>query len=265
MSNSRSGNSSGNILFAIIPFLIMAAVFVYVLHLDKKRKKEINDFCTRNGMTYQDKVISLPSAAQQFAIVNLGGKRTISSVMAGTRNNIKFYIFEVSSEQLNDSHISRGKAHNACLAHTVCLIINIKTRFPSFYLRDTNDKLPKTFHFLGMDMPAPNYYNLGIDILNPDKIYEKKGGKDIELTDNPDFCNDFILKGRNEENVYNYFTLERTNAFMDNHQPGYQYEANEDCFMVSKPYILDLDGRLDLLKKSMIIYNSLISTPNNPA
>ncbi|MBR4328797.1 MAG: hypothetical protein IKO19_09235 [Candidatus Riflebacteria bacterium] len=264
MSHSRSGNSSGSFITFLIPFLLMVGVVIYVVYQDKKRKKALNDFCIRNGMTYQDKVITLPSTAQRFAIVNLGAERTISSVMSGTRNNIKFYIFEVTSEQLNSSQGSRNRKHNACLGHTVCLMINTQTRFPSFYLRDSSDKLPKTFQFLGMEIPVPNPYNLGIDILNPDKKYEKKGGKNIELTDYPDFCSDFVLKGCNEEEVYQYFTPERINAFMDNHQPGYQYEAKEDCFMVSKPYVTDLDGRLDLFKKSMVIYNSLISTPNNP-
>ena len=264
MSHSHSGNSAGSFVIAIIPFLLMVGVAIYVVYQEKKRKKEINDFCIRNGMTYQDKIITLPSTAQQFAIVNLGGKRTISSVMSGTRNNIKFYIFEVTSEQLEESVSSRGRRQNACIGHTVCLMINTQTRFPSFYLRDSSDKLSKSFQFLGMEIEALNIYKMGIDILNPDKKYEKKGGKNIELTDYADFCNDFVLKGRNEEEVYKYFTLERINAFMDNHQQGYQYEANGDCFMVSKPYMLPLDDRLDFFKKSMVIYNNLISSPNNP-
>ncbi len=264
MSHSRSGNSSGSFITGLIPFLIMFGIVIYVVYQDKKRKKAINDFCIRNGMTYQDKIITLPSAAQRFAIVNLGVERTIESVMSGTRNNIKFYIFEVTSEQFKSSQSSRNRRQRTCLGHTVCLMINTQTRFPSFYLRDSSDKLPKTFHFLGMDIKAPNIYTMGIDIMNPDKIYEKKGGKNIELTDYPDFCNDFVLKGQNEEEVYQYFTLERINALMNNHEAGYQYEANIDCFMVSKPYMLDLEGRLDFFKKSMVIYNSLISTPNNP-
>ena len=264
MSKSHSANSA-SIFSALIPFLIMIGIVVYVVYLDKKRKKAINDFCQRNGMTYQDKVISLPAAAQQFAVVNLGAQRTISSVMSGTRNNIKFYIFEVTSDQLKESRISGRNKDSASLAHTICLIVSNKTRFPSFYLRDSDDKLPNTFQLLGMDMKAPNIYNLGIDILNPDKRYEKKGGKDIELSDYPDFCSDFILKGRNEEEVNKYFTPERINALIDSHQPGYQYEAYEDCFMVSQQYTLYLDGRLDLLKKSMVIYNSLTSASNNPA
>ncbi len=264
MSHSRSGNSSGSFITGLIPFLIMFGIVIYVVYQDKKRKKAINDFCIRNGMTYQDKIITLPSTAQRFAIVNLGAERTIESVMSGTRNNIKFYIFEVSSEQLKNTYSSGKRKHNTYLAHTVCLMVNTKTRFPSFYIRDSSDNLPRTIQVLGMKTDVPNIYTLGIDIMNPDKIYEKKGGKNIELTDYPDFCNDFVLKGCNEENVYNFFTLERINAFMDNHQPGYQYEANGDCFMVSQSHILDLDGRLDLLKKSMIIYNSLTSTPNNP-
>ena len=247
----------------IFPLFFMAMIFglvIFFVYKDKKRKKEINDFCIRNGMTYQDKDITLPPAAKKFAIVNLGRKRTISSVMSGTRNSIKFYIFEITSEELEETRASRSRTRNACLGHTVCLMINTLTRFPSFYLRDSNDKLPKTFQFLGMEIPAPNIYTMGIDIINPDKIYEKKGGKNIELTDNPDFCNDFVLKGCNEEDVYQYFTVEKINAFMDNHESGYQYEANEDCFMVSKPYILELEGRLDFLKKSMIIYNSILSS-----
>ena len=264
MSNSHSGNSTGNFIGFLVFFFIMLGVAVYVFYQDKKRKKEINDFCIKNGMTYQDEVISLPSTAQQFAIVNLGAERTISSVMSGTRNNIKFYIFEVSSEQIKGPLRPRNKALYASLSHTVCLIINTKTRFPSFYLRDSNDKFPKTFQLLGMEMEGPNFYTWDRDILNPDKIYEKKGGKNIELPDFPDFCSDFVLKGCNEEDVYKYFTLERINALMNNHEPGYQYEAKGDCFMVSKPYVTFLDDRLDLFKKSMVIYNSLISTPNNP-
>ena len=262
MSNSHSTNT-GSFITALIPLIFIIGGAIYMIYQDKKRKKEINDFCIRNGMTYQDKAINLPSAAQQFAIVNLGATRTISSVMSGTRNNIKFYIFEVTSEQLKESHGSGGKKQNACLGHTVCLMINTNTRFPSFYLRDSSDNLPKTFQFLGMELKAPDIYNLGIDVLNPDKKYEKKGGKNIELTDYPDFCSNFILKGCNEEEVYQYFTPEIINTLMDKHEPGYQYEAKGHCFMVSKPYMLPLDDRLDFFKKSMVIYNSLISTPNN--
>ena len=252
----------------IFPLFFIAIIFglvIFIVYKDKKRRKEINDFCIRNGMTYQDKVITFPPAAQKFAIVNLGAKRTISSVMLGTRNDIKFYIFEITSEELKETRASRSKTRNVCLGHTVCLMINNNTRFPSFYLRDSNDKLPKTFQFLGMEIPVPNIYTMGIDIMNPDKLYEKKGGKNIELTDYPDFCNDFVLKGCNEDDVYKYFTLEIINAFMNNHKPGYSYEAWEDCFMVVSPYVLDLNGRLDLLKNSMIIYNNILSSTNNPA
>ena len=62
-----------------------------------------------------------------------------------------------------------------------------------------------------------------------------------------------------------YFLNIIIKALMDNHQPCLRYEAYENCFMVAQQYILDLDGRLDLLKKSMVIYNSLTSTSNNPA
>ncbi len=263
MTRTNTINISG-FIFPLFFIAIIFGLVIFIVYKDKKRKKEINDFCIRNRMTYQEKLINLPTTAQLFAIVNLGARRTISSVMLGTRNNIKFYIFEITSEELKESRSSRSRTRNICLGHTVCLMTNINTRFPSFYLRDSSDKLPKTFQFLGMEIPAPNIYTMGVDIMNPDKIYEKKGGKNIELTDSPDFYNDFVLKGCNPEEVYQYFTPERINALMDNHQSGYQYEAKEDCFMVSKPYILPLEDRLDFLKKSMIIYNSLISIPNNP-
>lgn len=264
MSSSSSANA-GSIITVLIPFLIILGIVIYIVYQDKKRKKEINDFCKRNGMTYLDKVVTLPAAAQQFAIVNMGAQRNISSVMSGNRNNIKFYIFEITSDQEKDSPSSNRKRHSISLAHTVCLFVNYKTKFPSFYLRDSSDKLPKTFQFLGMDLEAPNIYTMGIDILNPDKRYERKGGKNIELKNYPDFCSDFVLKGINEEEVYKYFTPEIINALIDNHQSGYQYEANEDCFMVSKPYVLNLDDRLKFFKKSMVIYNSLTSVSNNPA
>ena len=263
MSKSSSVNPS--IIFFFILFLTIVGLVFYLDYKDKKRRKEINEFCKRNGMTYLDKIVTLPATAQKFSIVNIGAQRNISSVMTGTRNNIKFYIFEITSDQEKVISRANRNKHSITLSHTVCLLLNIKTKFPSFYLRDSNDKIPKTFQFLGMDMEAPNIYTMGIDILNPDKRYERKGGKNIELKDYPDFCSDFVLKGINEEEVYKYLTPEKINALIDNHQPGFLYEVNADCFMVSTPYVLNLDDRLKFFKKSMVIYNSLTSVSNNPA
>lgn len=250
----------GNIFLPLFFFLMMICIVGFFIYLDKKRKKETKDFCTRNGLTYQDKNIVLPMAAKQFTIVNIGAQRTISNVMVGTKNNTKFYIFEVLAE--SEKGYSRNKRGNLHLAFTVCLMEHFQTKFPSFYLRDSDDKSQKSFSFLGMELQVPNFYNFGKAIINPDKRYEMKGGKDIELTDYPDFCSNYILKGINEEEIYKYFTPERINTFIDFHQPCYQYEAKDNCFMVSTPYVLKLDDRLTFLKKSMILYNSLIATSN---
>ena len=242
--------SSGYPIFGLFYIVLTLGVVGYVLYINKKRRQEIIDFCKKNGMTFQDKVISFPAEVRNFSFINIGDERDFSCIMSVSKQNKKIYIFDLWAK----SYIDKGKYHTAKERSyrnggTVCLIIQntgIKKDVPSFFLTEN-----KTHTFTSIENNCKNIY--------PDYLYDAHGGIDVNIENNPEFAEKFILKGLSEESVRNTFTPELINSFLSKHKDGYNYEAGSKSLMVFNQMCLSLPERLNMLKLSLDLFEDIYS------
>ena len=90
-----------------------------------------------------------------------------------------------------------------------------------------------------------------------DTLGELFGGQDIDFDEDPTFSDKFVLQGKSEPLVREFFNSKIRASFVKNHKDAYQYEGNQDCFMISVPERLTLKERLNLLADTMNIFKDI--------
>lgn len=233
--NNSGDNYGGLEVIAVIVFLIVLSYFQ-----EKKRKKEISEYCQKNNIEYYETVGDsyFPQNARDFKSIHRGVNRSIESVMKIERDGLLLYIFDfefmtekegIETIKNREYRKTRRYPHD----ETICLINKPDINFPKFYLRNKNENSD----------PYTNFASFG--------------KQDIKIDGDSYFCNNFLLNGMPEEDVKAFFTQQIVDSFKKNHIERYRYEAKNDCFMVSIPKKMSIKERLDFLKNSLNLFNEI--------
>ena len=219
--------------FAFLGFfavVVVVAIMVVVIKQKKEneRKQEIDDYCKKNNLVYSESAEHIPSGAKNFKLINIEG-RNYYAEMSGTQGDYHFSIFDY---YYDTGTKKSGQEHY----FTICVMSGDNIKMPQFFVRDENSII--------------------------DTLGEMLGGQDIDFDEDPTFSDNFVLQGKSEALVRQFFDSKVRTAFVKNHKEGYQYEGNQDCFMVSAPECLNLKERLNLLSKAMTIFDEIKITPN---
>ena len=214
--------------FAFLGFfavVVVVAIMVVVIKQKKEneRKQEIDDYCKKNNLVYSESAEHIPSGAKNFKLINIAG-RNYYAEMSGTQGDYHFSIFDY---QYDTGTKKSGQEHY----FTICVLSGNNIKMPQFFARDENSIV--------------------------DTLGEMLGGQDIDFDEDPTFSDKFVLQGKSEPQVREFFDSKVRNAFVKNHKEGYQYEGNQDCFMVSAPERLSLKERLVLLTDTTNIFKDI--------
>lgn len=226
-------------ILQFLPFIFFIAIFALVIiatiaqnEREKKealqRSAEIRNFCQRNNFKYSNDISVIPEGVKELSHF----RKNVScllylNIIYGTSDDIDFYI--VDRKHVTGSGKSRTVHHE-----NYCIIHDANIDLPHFFIRDE-------FEF---------FDNIG-------KLF---GGQDINFPNAPTFSKKFVLQGRSEGAVRDFFGNNVRRAFIENHTEGYSYEACFDCFMVEAPkYNYDIQGMKNLLNYSLNMYNQIVS------
>ena len=221
-------NTTDGISFLLFFFGFFGFVIFLIIigeKLEKKRRKEIEDYCKQNQLHYSDRVSNIPNNARAFSLINRSG-RDISyyAGMSGNRGGINFNIFDYKFTT------GSGK-HSHTHFYMICILSSENLDMPKFYVRTENffDSIGKLF-----------------------------GGQDINFTEDPTFSKAFVLQGQPEDSVRMFFNSKVRQTFVNNHQTNYQYEGFKNCFMIAYLRNGNLKDRLILLSNAIKIFKGIV-------
>ena len=205
--------------------LLAIIISIYQSKKEKQRVEALKDYCRKSGVVFSEEVTRVPNNAAGFSVLaDKGHTNKWNNEMYGNRNGIDFYMFEHYSVS------GYGKNRSVSL-DTICILVSDEVNLPQFYLRDE--------YFL--------YDDLG-------KLF---GGQDINFQEDPVFSKNFVLQGRSELAIRQFFGNTVRQAFVNNHTSGYVYEGGKDCFALVKSGRLDVEGRATILSDALKIFNQL--------
>ena len=226
MGARRGSNDPMSFVFALGIFAIFIILAIIEDRRDKQRRREIKNYCMKNNLEYHETAYNIPRIVNSFSLVKDRGHTNEWIVqMSGVRGEYNFYIFEHYS-------VSGSGKSRTVITNTICVILKEGVDLPQFFIRDENlilDSLGKLF-----------------------------GGQDINFTEDPVFSSKFVLQGKDEADIRNFFDSEKRRAFVSYHVNGYKYEGNADCFMTLLPGSHKVGERLKLLSDAMSIFRELI-------
>ena len=227
--NTSSGDS--NLIIFIVIGVVIFVIFVVIAlagaKKEKKRCKDIENYCKKNNIQYHDVVKNIPEIGRKFSVfVNKGLDVRYYAGMEGEHGDNKFYIFDYTYD------LGGGKSR-IIYDFTICLITNKNAKMPQFFARDENSVT--------------------------DSIGKLFGGQDINFDEDPVFSPKFVLQGLSEKAIRAFFDEKVRTAFVDNHKTGYVYEGNQDCFMVFIEGRQDIDSRVKLLTDAENIMGKMVS------
>ena len=216
-------------VFGIFGVLILVAIVQYMI--DEKRRKGIQEYCSRHGLMFHENAESVPTVSYSFSLLaEKGHTNKWITEMAGQRGDFTFSIFE-------HYYVSGHGKHRHTHTDTICVVTKPGVDMPQFFVRDENmilDSLGKLF-----------------------------GGQDINFNEDPTFSGAFVLQGMSEASIREFFNRKVRATFVNNRTKGYKYEGYQNCFAASVSGKLNIDQRLVLLSNVMKIFREIAVTKNN--
>ena len=224
----NNANMISYFLYAIIVILVIW--FISKTMKEVLRKKEIENYCKSQNITYSPSLTNIPVAIKSFSLFKLGGKNYFETAMTGNKDKIKFYLFDYRCL------ISQGSRNVSTYFHCVCIFTYTKNIFPKFYL-------------------FPNYKDEG--------FYDLETPNIVNFADDSEFCRTFILQSKQEKEVKEYFNQNIRDCFLRNHLDGYSYEGYMNYFVVAKYGCLKLNERLEFFNQSLKLFHELTQESSN--
>ena len=214
--------------FCLITFVKFLAGMVEKREL--QRRKEIKDYCLANNIEYNEKSSRFPTLIKNFNFTYLKEGKSHSWILEtfGRIDDIMFYLVEHRYRLGPDS--SKPPCHD-----TICLLKKQNLNLPDFFVRD--------------------------EVAGLDTIAKAFGGQDINFIDDSVFSKKFVLQGKNENAIRDYFNKSVRQAFVECHKSGYcsyLYEGKGDSFLVYKGCFLDNKGRIEMLNYAVNLFKKII-------
>ena len=218
------------LLFLLFIFLIILSIIYEQKQKEtyRKRSADIRNFCNKNNCKYSSSMKVIPEKVCEFPRFTYNvSNLDYLNIIYGNREGIDFYIID------RRYVTGKGKSRHINLEN-YCIIHDTRMNFPQFFMRDE-------YSFF-------------------DDIGKLLGGQDINFSNDSIFSKKFVLQGKKEGAVREFFRNSVRRAFVENHISGFCYEASSDCFMVrSAQYSTDIQEMMKLLSYTKNIYNKLVS------
>lgn len=214
--------------FGLITILVLVGSIgsLIIFLKNKKRIKEIKDYCTKQKLKYTESDNYIPNCKEQFVSTTVAIFNEYTTIMQGVRSDISFCILDYLAYVKSNKYKS-----------TICLLSKSGISIPDFYIR--------------REMPIT------------DKINEKLGMQDIDFADDKEFSDNFVLQGSNEKEIRKFFTPTIRKAVKNIFANDYiDIEVSKDYFIVSHKNHIDLKQRLELLNNSIKLFSTMLSKNN---
>ena len=225
---ARGKGSSDPIGFLfVLCFFVLIIIFSIISEKkEKKRNKDMLDYCKKNKIEYSEYAKNLPSILNFCLLLKEKGEinKRIKE-MSGVRGDYNFYLFEYYYESGSGKSRTEG-------TDTLCVIKKEGFIMPQFFVRSER--------------------------LILDSFGKLLGEQDINFEEDPEFSRSFILRGKKERDVRSFFDSRVRSAFVRGAINGYKYEGIENCFVVSVSGKMDLENRLKLLSNTMNVFREIV-------
>lgn len=183
--------------YIVIGFFVFVAIVIgSIFRLAKKRREDLKNAAHRYGFSYMSSDPSIFAMLPRFDIFSKGHSRTVSNILRGELNKIKWTIFDYR-------YIVGGGKSSSTHLQTV-IITQLDSNLPRFTIG------PESF-----------FHRIG-DVF---------GYKDIDFIDNPDFSKKYLLKGPDEPSIRELFTPEVL-RFFESRERGINVETDDNNIII---------------------------------
>ena len=181
---------------SIVGVLLIVGVIVLLVHLsEKKRTEDLRSLASQLGLQFQLKDEQLLNKLKAFELFNKGHSRKMKNVMRAETEAARLSIFDYN-------YTTGGGKNSRTHRHTIVAMESDSLQLPNFSLR------PEGFF---------------------DKIGATLGFQDIDFDEHPEFSRMFVLKGRDETMIRQFFDVELLDHF--SHQKKARVEAQPGLFI----------------------------------
>ncbi|MBP5470868.1 MAG: hypothetical protein J6Z11_16680 [Candidatus Riflebacteria bacterium] len=208
-----------------LPILVIILFVILRYYLDNKRIKDIARYCEKHDLKFVEKMESFHKVcSESFDIVNRNDFQSFSNLICGEQDGIKFSIFDFAHKNIFTERYYK--------TNTICILSKPRFKFPKFYIRS-------------------EYLS--------DKINNKFGTQDIDFDEDESFSNLFLLQGKNEKNIKEFFSPAIRKAFIKFHSYNYEFETSKNHFMIYTEGELSIEDIIKFLNNSIHLFNSIIN------
>ena len=216
-----------------ISFLFLFAFLILYLETrDASRKKEIKEYCEKNGLEYQETVDSLPEIAD-YKILHMGyeGRNEYHAIMSGQRNDFSFKI-------LDYSYVKSCGDNDGVFNVSLCILSKADLHFPNMIL---DEKVPFLAGTIDQALMVQSQMNV------------------VKSLGDTTFANKFSLVSTDEKAVREYFKSGVIEAFLKNYIKGCRYDACDDTITIAHLNFLqyNINQRLEMLKKGVALITEI--------
>lgn len=224
--SSRSSDPVG-FLIAIAVFVIVMIISYFEIKKEEKRRNDIHDYCLRNKIKYSEKAKAVPEIVHSCLLLKEKGSSENEWIieMSGVRGDYTFCLFDYYYVSGSGKNRTEG-------TDTICVVQKENLRMPQFFVRSER--------------------------LLFDSVGKLLGNQDINFEEDHKFSCRFILRGKDEIAVREFFDSRVREAFLNGYSKEYKYEGIGNCFVVSVAGKLNLEERLKLLANTMNVFRNMI-------
>lgn len=180
-----------------VALLIIAVAYFFSLQNEKKRAEMLKAFAAQNNLPFTPGLPSPPTEYPEvFEIFDKGSGRKVTNLIEYAEESTPFALFDYCY------NVSSGKA-NAKYNQTILMLSNEELQLPHFSLKPEN-----FFHKFGSLL----------------------GMQDIDFDTHPEFSDQYLLKGEDEDAVREFFDEEKLNFFTQ--EKGWSVEGMGKTLLV---------------------------------
>lgn len=220
-----------NLQFYLLGFLVLIVAISIIagLIINKKRRERIRQKAEESGYVFYPKEEpKLMCLLRDFPLLNIGYNRRARNMLYKQDNDITIVLFDYQ-------FATGGGRYSQTYWQSVMCLRAEDAFFPSFSL-------------------SPETFLSGFRFI--EKLAEKFGFKDIDFNENPGFSDGYILSGKNEPVVREFFNRRRLDFFAKHQKLNVQAQDNRMLFF-RQGRIVKTDDFNDFINEGRRVFHCL--------
>ncbi len=223
------GNNFIPILVAIL--LGVAIYFIYASKKEKKRIKAIKDYCEEHFIAYEEMPDSITGKTEAYDIYKLS---EFYEFFNGMYKKVGDYEINIVDFRTFNAHKPRhqrgGNGIKIYKRYTLCQIYNPSVLFPKFFIKKRRLLLDYFFSWLNEDI-----------VFEEDKAFSDK----------------FILIGKNERDIREFFSDVIRRVFKNIDIEDFVCESGDNSLLLYCKGYADIYKRLSMMDKVMSLFRQI--------